>query len=136
MIRQCASRLPSASALGLLAAVMFCGPPAAADEPEKDKEEQKSRREQQFQNMKRSAAQYILSSADTSERAFKFHETAALRFSNPVSGTNDGALFLWTDHGRPQAIVKFYTFDNKFYTHAWLSLSESAFVAERDGQGF
>ena len=84
--------------------------------------------------MQRSAAQYTLSSADTPQRAFKFHETAALRFSNPVSGTNDGALYLWTDHGRPQAILKFYTSSHKAYTHVWLSLSENNFVAERDGQ--
>jgi len=84
--------------------------------------------------MKRSAAQYALSSADTPQRAFKFHETAALRFSNPISGTNDGALYLWTDHGRPQAILKFYTSSHKAYTHVWLSLSENNFVAERDGK--
>jgi len=30
--------------------------------------------------------------------------------------------------------LKLYTFNNKTYTHAWLSLSESNFVAERDGK--
>ena len=133
MTHQIASRLLSGSVLGVLAAVVFWGTLGAADELEKDKEEE-ARRAQQLKNMQRSAAQYILSSADTPERAFQFHETAALRFSNPVSGTNDGALYLWTDHGRPQAILKFYTSSHKAYTHVWLSLSENNFVAERDGK--
>ena len=133
MTRQIASRLLSWSILGVLAAVVFCGPLGAAEEPEKDKEEA-ARREQQLKNMKRSAAQYTLSSADTPQRAFKFHETPALRSSNPVGGSKDGVLYLWTNHGRPQAVLKLYTFNNKTYTHAWLSLSENNFVAERDGK--
>src|SRR5207249_6956068 len=60
--------------------------------------------------------------------------TPALRSSNPVGGSRDGALYLWTNHGRPQAVLKLYTFNNKTYTHAWLSLSENNFVAERDGK--
>jgi hypothetical protein len=131
MIGRIASRkLPSV--LGVVAAVL-CPALGAVDEPAQ-KAADEARREQQLQNMKRSAAQYALSSADMPRRAFKFHETASLRFSNPVSGTKDGALYLWTDHGRPQAIVKLYTFDNKTYSHAWLSLSENSFVAERDGE--
>jgi hypothetical protein len=133
MIRQIASRLISGPVLAVLAAAVFCGPLVTANEPGQDNE-QEAQREQGLENMQRSAAQYTLSSTDTPQRAFKFHETAALRFSNPVSGTNDGALYLWTDHGRPQAILKLYTFNNKFYTHAWLSLSENNFLAARDGQ--
>jgi len=133
MIRQIASRLLLGSVLGVLAAALFCGPLGAADEPEKDKEEE-ARRDQGLKNMQRSAAQYALSSADTPKQAFKFHETAALRSSNPVGGSKDGVLYLWTNHGRPQAVLKLYTFNNKTYTHAWLSLSESTFVAERDGE--
>jgi hypothetical protein len=125
----------SAPRVGLLTAVMLCGSLVAADEPEKDKAEA-ARREQQLQNMLRSAAKYRLSSADASERAFKFLETPALRFSNAVSGTMDGALYLWTNHGRPEAILKLYTFNNKTYTHAWLSLSENTFVGERDDNVF
>jgi hypothetical protein len=115
-----------------LAAVALCSLLGAARAQERDNEEQ-ARREQ-LQDMRRSAAQYILSSADTPQRVFKFHEMPALRFSNPVGGSKDGALYLWTDHGRPQAILKLYTFNTKNYTHAWLSLSENNFVAERSGK--
>jgi hypothetical protein len=119
--------------LGVLAAIVFCGPLAAAAEPQQDQVEE-ARRKQGLKNMQRAAARYALSAADTPQRAFQFHETAALRFSNPVSGTNDGALYLWTNHGRPQALLKFYTSSHKAYTHVWLSLSENNFVAERDGK--
>lgn len=41
---------------------------------------------------------------------------------------------MWTDAGRPQAVVKLYTFNNEQFTHEWLSLSEGALTAERDGK--
>jgi hypothetical protein len=123
--------------LGVAVAVAMvstlCGLLGAADEGQQGKEEE-ARREQGLRNMQRSAAQYTLSSTDTPQRAFKFHETAVIRPSNPISGTQDGALYVWTDHGRPQALLKFFTFNNKTYSHAWLSLSENIFVAERGGK--
>lgn len=133
MIRQIARRRCWPSVLGIAAAVVFCGPLGAVDEPEKDKEE-KARADERLSNMQRSAAQYTLSSTGSPERQFKFHETAALRFNNPITRTTDGALYLWTNHGRPQAILKFFTFNNKTYTHVWLSLSEDRLAAERDGK--
>jgi hypothetical protein len=133
MIHQIASRLLSGSILGFLAAAAFCGSLGLADEPEKDKE-QEAQRQQGLRNMQRSAAQYDLSSADPSQQVFRFHETAAMRFNNPITGTKDGALYVWTNHGRPQALLKFFTFNGKTYSHAWLSLSEDKFVAKRDGK--
>src|SRR5207248_2289996 len=133
-IRQIACRTLSGSVLVALAAVVFCGPLGAADEPDQDKEE--SQWEQRLKNMQRSAAQYTFSTADTLKEAFKFHETPYLRSSNPVGESKDGAVYVWTNHGRPQAVLKLYTFNNKTYTHAWQSLSESAFVGERNGQVF
>jgi hypothetical protein len=128
MIHQFASRLLKA-VLVCLATVAVYGRLAAADELDEE-----AQRKQQLENLKRSAAQHTLETADTGKRAFKFLETPTLRFSNPVSGTKDGALYVWTDHGRPQAIVKLYTFNNKTYSHAWLSLSENSFSAVRDGK--
>src|SRR5262245_5865511 len=99
--------------------LLICTATAVADEPAQDKEEE-ARREQVLKNMQRSAAQYTISSADTPQQAFKFHETPAIRSSNPIGDSKDGVLFLWTNHGRPQAILKLYTFNDKTYTHAWL----------------
>jgi hypothetical protein len=134
MIRQLTSRDLRLSALGGLTIVLFCGPFVAADEAEQRTAE--ARREQGLKNMRRSAAQYALTSADTPQQTFQFHETPYLRSSNPIGDSKDGVLFLWTNHGRPQAVLKLYTFNNKTYTHAWLSLSESTFVGERDGHVF
>jgi hypothetical protein len=111
---------------------MFAGQLRAVDDAEKKEEE--ARREQQLLNMKRSAAQYVLTSTDDRKQRFKFHETAVMRFSNPVGASKDGTNFLWSDRGRPQAIVKIFTYDNNNFIHEWLSLSECTFVAERDGK--
>jgi len=113
--------------------VLYCDPLGAADEPEKTKEDD-ARREEQLKNLKRSAAQYTVSPADNRKRPFKLHEDAVLRFSNPVTGCKDGALYLWTDRGRPHAIVKVYTYDNERFSHELQSLSDGAIVAERDGK--
>ncbi|HEV3385928.1 MAG TPA: hypothetical protein VG097_14010 [Gemmata sp.] len=45
----------------------------------------------------------------------------------------DGAIYLWLEHGRPQAVLMFWTFDNEHYLHGLLSLSERPLVAEREG---
>src|SRR5262249_2566429 len=90
--------------------------------------------ERQLKDMTRSAAQHTLAPADAPKRTFKFREAALLRSSNPVSGTKDGAIFLWTDRGRPQVALKVFTFDNASYAHAWLSLSEGTLTAEGGGK--
>src|SRR6185436_4329064 len=100
MIGQFATRLVCGSILGIWAAAGFCRPVNAADDPQEDAA-QAAIREQSLVNMKRSAAQYTLSSADAPQRAFKFEDVAAMRFDNPISGTKDGAIFVWTHHGRP-----------------------------------
>jgi hypothetical protein len=133
MTSRTANRVLAAIVLGALAGVALGGRPGVADEPAKDSEEE-ARRERQLKDMMRSAAQHTLASADTPKRTFKFREAALLRSSNPVSGTRDGAIFLWTDRGRPQVALKIFTFDNKSYAHAWLSLSEDTLTAERGGK--
>jgi hypothetical protein len=103
-----------------------------ADEP-KDKEDE-ARRAEQLKILKRSAAQFSVFPEDDRKKPFKFHEEALQRFSNPVTGCKDGALYLWLDRGRPRAIVKVFTYDNVSIDHEFQSLSEGAIVAERDGK--
>jgi hypothetical protein len=98
------------------------------------KKEEEVRLEQQLKMMRRSAELYTLSHADDGKRVFKFHEAAIMRFSNPVGSSRDGAIYLWTDRGQPQALFKIYTPDNEIFAHEWQSLSESPFVAEREGK--
>jgi hypothetical protein len=122
-------------ALSTMAFALICGRLFALDDPAKDKE-QESRREEQLKKMMRSASQYILTSADDPKRRFKFHDTAIMRFTNPVGHTKDGAIYVWSDRGLPQAILKLLTVEvgSSFYSHEWLSLSESGLSAEREGK--
>jgi hypothetical protein len=113
--------------------VLDCRHLGAAEEPGKDKGDE-SRREQQLKNMKRSAAQYAVAPDEDGKRPFRFHQNAALRFSNPTAATKDGALYVWSDHGRPQAVLKLFTYDNETFSHEWQSLSERALIAERHGK--
>src|SRR5262245_20072462 len=133
MTSRATNRVLAAIALGALAGVAFGGRLGVADEPAKDSEEE-ARRERQLKDMTRSAAQHTLASADSPKRTLKFREVALLRSSNPVSGTKDGTVFLWTDRGRPQVALKVFTFDNTSYAHAWLSLSQGTLTAESDGR--
>jgi hypothetical protein len=116
----------------VLAGLMLCSQPHAKDDPDKDEE---ARQEQRLKNMSRFAEKYTIFSAEDRKKQFKFHENALFRFNNPVtgSGTKDGALYMWSEHGRPQAILKFYTFNNESYAQIFLSLSERTLVAEREG---
>src|SRR5206468_6378010 len=114
----------AAPALALLFA-----PLGAADEPGKAEEGRRER----LKAMTRSAAEYAVYPSDDRKRVFKFHDVAAMRFTNPVGGTIDGALFFWSDRGRPRAILKFFSYDNERLTLLWQSLSEDLLVAERGG---
>jgi hypothetical protein len=132
MIKPIRKRILSDSALrALFISALFCGHLTAADDPKKDEQDI---REQQLKNMKRSAAQFTLSLADDRKRQFKFHENAVMRWSNPVGTVKDGAVYIWSDRGRPQAIFKLYTFDDALFSHEWQSLTESPIVAESDGK--
>jgi len=111
------------------AVAFLCGRLDAADEPGKAEEGQRER----LEAMTRSAAEYTVSPSDDRKRVFKFHDVAAMRFTNPVGGTTDGALFFWSDRGRPRAILKFFSYDNERFTPLLQSLSEDTLVAERGG---
>ena len=104
----------------------LCGRLSAADEPGKAEEGQRER----LEAMIRSAAEYTVYPFDDRKRGFKFHDVAAMRFTNPVGGTTDGALFFWSDGGRPRAILKFFTYDNERFTPLLQSLSEDMLAAE------
>jgi hypothetical protein len=133
MICQCRSPILTAFALtAVLASAMFGGHPVAADDDGKKEEE--ARREQQFKIMKRIAEQCTLSHAEDRKRIYKFHENAIMRFSNPVGFSKDGAIYMWSDRGQPQALLKIYTPDNENLVQEWQSLSESPLVAEREGK--
>lgn len=64
-----------------------------------------NQRAQGLQRMVDAAADYELSSDGDSEHLLTRLERPVLRWSNPIRATDDGAVFLWTDAGRPAAAL-------------------------------
>lgn len=123
------ARRPLAAAMVVAS---LCGSLPAVDDPGKNKEED-ARREEQSKKVQRSAAQYTVSPAGNRKQPFKFHPDAVMKWSNPVGGAKDGAIYVWSDRHRPQAIIKLFSHDGEHFTHEWQSLAEGEIVAERDG---
>jgi hypothetical protein len=116
--------------VAILVCVVFCDHLLAQHDPDKDEEAQ---REKRLKSMKSFAEEYKIFAADDKKRQFKFHEDALIRFNNPAARMKDGAAYLWSDQGRQQAMLRFWSFDGKRFDHSLLSLSERPLFAERDG---
>ena len=95
-----------------------------------DKKEDASQRETMLKAMRTTAMTYSMS---IGERRLKLIEDPIMRFSNPQGVSKDGAIFVWTDNGRPQALFKIYKMDGETFGQEWQSLSEQRLRAERDG---
>jgi hypothetical protein len=65
-------------------------------------------------------------------RALEFQAEPVLRWPNATRGTTDGATFVWTRDGRPEAIACIWR--NPVLSHAFHSLSTTSLVAEYGGQ--
>ena len=61
-----------------------------------------------------------------------------LKWSNPVRGTADGAVLLWTDRGRPEAVASFYRYTGGTgeprEAHEFTSLATGPMIARFEGQ--
>jgi hypothetical protein len=53
---------------------------------------------------KQMADDYRIAPADQPERLFTLHPQPVFRWSQPVRGGDDGAVFLWLEDGRPAAV--------------------------------
>jgi hypothetical protein len=83
--------------------------------------------------MKASAAEYRFTAADSERREIQIVPDPSLRWTNPVSGLQDGTLFLWTEKsGRPTAAAQVFLTADNLWLHEFQSLSEGAFTAQRD----
>jgi hypothetical protein len=74
------------------------------------------------------AAKYQLKTADSEARPHAFREASLLRWTNPLGGNKaHGELFLWTDRGRPAAVLSMYEYtdamDKIHEHHEWCSLA-------------
>ena len=79
-----------------------------------------------------SVAPYNLHRAEAGSPPFRFQGDPIFRLDNPVSGTKDGAVFLWTEAetGRPEAAIQVFRTVTGFWMHEWTSLATGPIVAE------
>jgi hypothetical protein len=101
------------------------------DEPPKD---EKAIAEKFRAFAKQEAAAYTLR-LEGSDRPMTLQPEPVLKWSNPVVGTIYGDVFIWTDQGRPEAVVSIYRFYSEPVHRAneFHSLALSKVSAERGG---
>ena len=81
------------------------------------------------------AARDRIAPADEPGKPLTLRKEPALHWSNPVRGTGDGALFLWTDRGRPEAAMCVWGGSSEgkpTIMHESQSLALAPLVARRD----
>ena len=84
-----------------------------------------------------SASKNRIALAGRPETPFVFRKEPALRWSNPLRKTDDGALFLWTDRGRPEVAACVYHLPQSqegAIVHELQSLSVAPLVMSHDGR--
>jgi len=85
--------------------------------------------------MTKSLAIYEIHAADDHGRAYRFQEQPVLRFSNPVSRSKDGAIFLWIgEGGRPEVAVQVYCNSEGTWLQEFVSLATTPLTAKAAGK--
>ncbi len=78
------------------------------------------------------AKNYKFAAAEKTD-CFRLRPEPVLRWTNPVSGSIRGAVFIWTHDKRPSAIASIYKYDEKTLLSTEIhSLSSQPFRARRD----
>jgi len=108
--------------LGICLAMVLVGSARADDEQEAEA----TKRFQAY--AKETAAKYKLKTAGEAPRELALREESLLRWTNPLSANKShGELFLWTDRGRPAAVVSMYEYTDAngvvHEHHEWCSLA-------------
>ncbi|HUQ69157.1 MAG TPA: hypothetical protein VM165_06530 [Planctomycetaceae bacterium] len=118
------SRSSFAFVLGLLTSVSF----APAQETETDDAAAKN-----WRNLRQAEFQAFMLERETDPPIkLALEPRPVLNWSNPERGTKNGALFLWTDEGRPQMVACAYEFNGNL-KQEFHSLSTDTIRAEREG---
>lgn len=93
--------MPATLTLSLIITLLGQAP---AEKAEKDKASTK-----RLEYMTTTLAGYTLQSSDDRTKQFRFKADPVLRFTNPVGGLKDGAVFLWVDEfDRPTVATQFF----------------------------
>lgn len=81
--------------------------------------------------MKKSLATFDVHSTDGGGSRYHLQAEPILRFTNPVGGSQDGAIFLWLDESdRPGVVVQVFRKQEGPWSQEFLSLSTSPLIAE------
>jgi hypothetical protein len=106
----------------------------AGDESEAKVQQERAQR---LETMKRAAAEYEVRLDPDGENQLQLQAEPVLRWTNPVRGTTDGAVFLWLAEGRPEAAIGIYKWSSKGgepdMEHELSSLSLGKLTTIRDG---
>lgn len=112
---------------------------AAQADPQVDKEEQKSSAERQsakrLEYMKQSVKGYRFLLAPGYQEELLVEPEPLLRFTNPVSGLQDGGFFVWkSDRGRPMVGAQVFLTKDDLWIHEFQSLAAVPFRVTSQGQ--
>jgi hypothetical protein len=87
---------------------------------------------------KQAAEEYDIRVGPGGERQLALRDHSLLRWTNPVGGRRaHGEVFLWTDRGRPAAVLSLYRLTEKnvlLEDHEFCSLAPGGLTARRSGQ--
>lgn len=89
----------------------------------------------EFQDYAIQAAESYTLSSGSAQRALEFRKGSILRWSNPLGGRKaHGEFFVWTDRGRPAAVLSLYRYtgpDGVVHEHhEWSSLALESLTAD------
>jgi hypothetical protein len=134
-----AASIPRASLVVAVLAFPMLVLVAAPDPPGEKTDEVNSARDARLEMMVRMAERYEIYAQTDPPKKLERVSKPVLRWTNPVRGARDGCLWLWTQNGRPEAIVSFYPSfgtDGEQWDHEFQSLSRGKLRAERNRTPF
>ncbi len=103
----------------------------------KDQDEPPKSTEPAASHWKEAAGSYRITLGAARPVPLVFRDEPALKWTNPERRTDDGAVFLWTDRGRPEVAASFYRYKSAgrvLEDHEFISLSTFPLAAKHDGQ--
>jgi hypothetical protein len=125
----------------LAALALITAPSARAQAPAPARTDsaaaEKTGNTRRFEEFERAARSYSLVLESKPPVKLQIGKEAALRWTNPLRKTSDGAVFLWLADGRPEAVASFYEYrweGEILVDHEFQSLATTGLTAERDGR--
>ena len=116
--------------------IVLCGQAFAQQPPTKALPEERPPDPQQREKLeyfRERIATVRLTVADRPDEPCQFVAEPLAKFDNPISQIWDGFMFLWTDRGRPVAVVKSYhNTPNKTWGRTFVSLAPQQIVMKQD----